>query len=106
MKNRCLYCYEPLSEGERVDYHAKCCRKLFGTSQAPVLPYTSNEVRALADEVVRSQTTVTGVQPKLSPLEVLWNRSQKKKLQNSVSIVTLMSYGTFLLCPINISEYI
>ena len=54
MKNRCLYCYEPLSEGERVDYHAKCCRKLFGTSQAPVLPYTSNEVRALADEVVRS----------------------------------------------------
>ena len=73
---------------ERVDYHAKCCRKLFGTSQAPVLPYTSNEVRALADEVVRSQTTVTGVQPKLSPLKVLWNRSQKKKLQNSVSIVT------------------
>ena len=48
MKNRCLYCYEPLSEGEGVDYHAKCCRKLFGTSQAPVLPYTSNEVRALA----------------------------------------------------------
>ena len=106
MKNRCLYCYEPLSEGEGVDYHAKCCRKLFGTSQAPVLPYTSNEVRALADEVVRSQTTVTGVQPKLSPLEVLWNRSQKKKLQNSVSIVTLMSYDTFLLYPINISEYI
>lgn len=106
MKNRCLYCYEPLSEGERVDYHAKCCRKLFGTSQAPVLPYTSNEVRALADEVVRSQTTVTGVQPKLSPLEVLWNRSQKKKLQNSVSIVTYSSYDTFLLYPINISEYI
>ena len=78
MKNRCLYCYEPLREGEGVDYHAKCCRKLFGTSQAPVLPYTSGEVRALADEVVRSQTTVTGVQPKLSPLEILWNRSQKK----------------------------
>ena len=85
MKNRCLYCYEPLREG--VYYHAKCCRKLFGTFQAPVLPYTSNEVRALVDEVVSSQTTVTGVQPKLSPLEVLWNRSQKKKLQNSVSIV-------------------
>ena len=106
MKNRCLYCYEPLSEGERVDYHAKCCRKLFGTSQAPVLPYTSNEVRALADEVVRSQTTVTGVQPKLSPLEVLWNRSQKKKLQNSVSIVTHSSYDTFLLYQIGFSEYV
>ena len=63
--NRCLYCYEPLVGGE-VDYHAKCCRKLFGTNQVPVLPYTSKEVRALADEVVRSQTAVTGVQPKLS----------------------------------------
>ena len=65
MTNRCLYCYEPLVDGE-VDYHAKCCRKLFGTPQTPILPYTSSEVRVLADEVVRSQTTVTGVQPKLS----------------------------------------
>ena len=65
MKNRCLYCYESLVDGE-VDYHTKCCRKLFGTPQAPILPYISSEVRALADEVVRSQTTVTGVQPKLS----------------------------------------
>ena len=63
--NRCLYCYKPLVGGE-VDYHAKCCRKLFGTNQVPKLPYTSKEVRALADEVVRSQTAVTGVQPKLS----------------------------------------
>ncbi|WP_058019480.1 HipA domain-containing protein [Porphyromonas gingivalis] len=62
--NRCLYCYEPLVDREE-DYHAKCCRKLFGMPQAPILPYTSSEVRALADEVVRSQTTVTGVQPKL-----------------------------------------
>ncbi|ALO29775.1 HipA-like protein [Porphyromonas gingivalis A7A1-28] len=64
MMNRCLYCYEPLVDREE-DYHAKCCRKLFGMPQAPILPYTSSEVRALADEVVRSQTTVTGVQPKL-----------------------------------------
>lgn len=64
MMNRCLYCYEPLVDRE-VDYHAKCCRKLFGMPQAPILPYTSSEVRALADEIVRSQTTVTGVQPKL-----------------------------------------
>lgn len=65
MTNKCLFCYEPLVEGGG-DYHAKCCRKLFGTSQTPILPYTSSEVRELADEVVRSQTTVTGVQPKLS----------------------------------------
>lgn len=65
MTSKCLFCYEPLVDGEG-DYHAKCCRKLFGTPQTPILPYTSSEVRALADEVVRSQTTVTGVQPKLS----------------------------------------
>ena len=95
--NRCLYCYEPLREG--VDYHAKCCRKLFGTSQAPVLPYTSNEVRALADEVVRSQTTVTGVQPKLSPLEVLWNRSQKKKTSKFCKYRNLNELRCFSFMP-------
>ena len=92
MKNRCLYCYEPLREGEGVDYHAKCCRKLFGTSQAPVLPYTSNEVRALADEVVRSQTTVTGVQPKLS--------LDFDQMSNSPKRFTIVGlWGRFILKP-------
>lgn len=65
MTTRCLYCYEPLAEGE-ADYHPRCSRKLFGTPKPPLLPYTSKEVRSLADEVIRSQTTLTGVQPKLS----------------------------------------
>lgn len=55
MSNKCLYCYQPLVNGE-VDYHAtNVAEKLFGTKQAPILPYTSKEIRALADEVVRSQ---------------------------------------------------
>ena len=91
MKNRCLYCYEPLVDGE-VDYHAKCCRKLFGTSQAPILPYTSSEVRVLADEVVRSQTTVTGVQPKLS-----LDFDQMSNLPKRFTIVGL--WGRFILKP-------
>ena len=89
--NRCLYCYEPLV-GEEVDYHAKCCRKLFGTNQVPVLPYTSKEVRALADEVVRSQTAVTGVQPKLS-LDFDQTRHSHKRF----TIVGLR--GRFILKP-------
>lgn len=89
--NRCLYCYEPLVGGE-VDYHAKCCRKLFGTNQVPVLPYTSKEVRALADEVVRSQTAVTGVQPKLS-LDFDQTRHSHKRF----TIVGLR--GRFILKP-------
>ena len=89
--NRCLYCYEPLVGGE-VDYHAKCCRKLFGINQVPVLPYTSKEVRALADEVVRSQTAVTGVQPKLS-LDFNQTRHSHKRF----TIVGL--WGRFILKP-------
>lgn len=91
MKNRCLYCYEPLADGE-VDYHAKCCRKLFGMSQAPILPYTSSEVRALANEVVRSQTTVTGVQPKLS--------LDFDQMSNSPKRFTIVGlWGRFILKP-------
>jgi serine/threonine-protein kinase HipA len=65
MCKRCLYCYEPLDDGE-VDYHAKCSRKIFGVSQAPELPYSRAELQGLAEQVIRSQTTLTGVQPKLS----------------------------------------
>lgn len=91
MKNKCLYCYDPLTGGE-VDYHAKCCRKLFGTNQAPILPYTSKEVRTLADEVVRSQTTVTGVQPKLSI-----DFDQMSNTPKRFTIVGL--WGRFILKP-------
>ncbi len=65
MCKRCLYCYEPLTNGE-VNYHAKCCRKIFGVDVAPELPYARAELQGLAEQVIRSQTTLTGVQPKLS----------------------------------------
>lgn len=63
--NRCLYCYKALKDGE-VDFHPACARKFFGTSEAPTLPYTRDHIDELAKIVVRSQTTVTGVQAKLS----------------------------------------
>jgi serine/threonine-protein kinase HipA len=62
---RCLYCYEVLQDGES-DYHAKCSKKFFGTATPPGLPYTTDQINALAEKVVRSQITVPGVQPKLS----------------------------------------
>ena len=39
---RCLYCYKELKEGQ-VDYHPACARKLFGTRQAPQLPYVRSD---------------------------------------------------------------
>ena len=62
---RCLYCYRELKSGEK-DYHPSCAKKMFGTSEAPELPYDHSQIRQLAKSVIRTQTTVTGVQAKLS----------------------------------------
>ena len=63
--SNCLYCYKELEPGE-VDFHKSCCRKFFGTTTAPTLDYTREEMDSLAAQVIKSQTTLTGVQPKLS----------------------------------------
>lgn len=62
---RCLYCYQSLSEQE-VDFHASCCKKIFGEATPPELPFDKNQMNELACKIIQSQTTVTGVQPKLS----------------------------------------
>ena len=63
--SKCLYCYKELEPGE-VDFHKSCCRKFFGTTTVPALDYTREEMDELAAQVIKSQTTLTGVQPKLS----------------------------------------
>ncbi len=63
--SRCLYCYKELAEGE-VDFHKGCAKKFFGMQNAPDLPYSLNDLDALAAQVIKSQTTLTGVQAKLS----------------------------------------
>ena len=63
--SKCLFCYKELGPGE-LDFHKSCCRKFFGTATAPVLDYTREEMDDLAAQVIKSQTTLTGVQPKLS----------------------------------------
>lgn len=62
---RCLYCYQPLAEQE-VDFHASCCKKIFGVATPPELPFDESQMNDLAWKIIQSQTTVTGVQPKLS----------------------------------------
>ena len=62
---KCLYCYQELNEGEK-DFHKTCSKKMFGTPSVPELPYTREDLTDLAKQVIRSQTTLTGVQAKLS----------------------------------------
>lgn len=92
MERRCLFCYQPLKDGE-VDFHARCSRKIFRTSVAPVLPYTREHIGELAREVIRTQTTLTGVQPKLS-----LDLQNTKESQGRLTIVGALG-GQYILKP-------
>lgn len=64
MRN-CLYCYRPLLNGEK-DIHVACIKKFFGTTIMPSLDYSKDRIKSLAMQIISSQTSLTGVQPKLS----------------------------------------
>lgn len=89
---RCLFCYKDLKEGQ-IDYHPACACKFFGTKEAPKLPYIRAQLGDLARKVVRAQTTLTGVQAKLS-LDI--NRGGRNE-PDRFTIVGL--WGRFILKP-------
>ena len=62
---KCLYCYQEL-EASQKDFHPGCARKFFGTKDVPLLEYNHEDLDQLAEQVIRAQTSLTGVQPKLS----------------------------------------
>ena len=62
---KCLYCYKELEKGQR-DFHPQCARKFFGMREAPLLEYRHEDLDQLAEQIIRAQTSLTGVQPKLS----------------------------------------
>lgn len=64
MKDKCLYCYEPLDG--MLDFHEKCSKQFFGTNVPPKLNHTLEEMSELAERVVERSVTIPGVQPKLS----------------------------------------
>ena len=89
---KCLYCYQPLQDGQK-DFHPACAKKLFGSAAVPCLPYSRANINDLALQVVQSQTTVTGVQAKLS-LDI--NRGGKNE-PDRLTLVGL--WGRYILKP-------
>ncbi len=87
---KCLYCYKELDEGQK-DFHPGCARKFFGTADAPLLEYRREELDALATQVIQAQTSLTGVQPKLSL------NLHKHEGSNRLTIVGL--WGDFIFKP-------
>jgi len=89
---KCLFCYKPLTEGE-VDFHKGCARKIFESTKVPKLPYTRANIEKLAEQIIRSHTTVTGVQSKLS-LDITKGRTNESPRFTIVGL-----WGRFILKP-------
>ena len=90
---KCLYCYKAIDNEGEGHYHSKCVKKLFGTTKLPILPYTRDNIEELALHILQSNTSITGVQPKLS-LDI--NRGGKNE-PAKLTIVGL--WGNFILKP-------
>ena len=63
MENKYLYCYQELQT--KANYHQKCSLQFFGTKEAPIIPYTLDEISEMAKNVIERSITVSGVQPRL-----------------------------------------
>ena len=87
---KCLYCYKPLEEGLE-DFHPQCAKKFFGVQETPTLEYRHEDLDELAEQVIRAQTALTGVQPKLS-LNI-----DKHEDSNRLTIVGL--WGDYIFKP-------
>lgn len=94
--NKCLFCYKEIEDEEFIkhEFHKSCSSKFFGKSTPPILNYTQGEMLELAEKVVKSQRTVTGVQPKLS-------LSSKKMTNDSTTerFTIVGVWGKFILKP-------
>ena len=75
----CLLCYKPLKKDE-IDYHAKCVMKTFGLKQMPTIDIDEKKLTTYAKKIIRANTAITGVQPKLS----LWLDESKKSIRFTV----------------------
>jgi len=94
--NRCLFCYQEIKDEEFIgyEYHKSCSKKLFQKNTPPVLGYTQQDMLQLAQNIVKSQRTVTGVQPKLS---LSSSKSIEDKTIEKLTIVGL--WGEYILKP-------
>jgi serine/threonine-protein kinase HipA len=96
--NKCLYCYKEIDSEELTTeaglqgFHQRCSKKFFGKRNPPELNFTKDQILDLAEQVIKSQKTVTGVQPKLS-LGLLENSAEAERF----TIVGLL--GEYILKP-------
>jgi len=88
---KCLYCYQPLNKDE-INFHPSCSKKIFGTTQAPVIDFDLKQLEELAKQIVIESKAVTGVQPKLS-LNI------KKQINEMPRLTIVGLQGDYILKP-------
>jgi len=93
MKNKCLYCYEPL-EGN-IDFHDKCSLEFFGTATPPHIPYSLGQMADLAKNIVERSVAVPGIQAKLSMSLV---KETQKKTDSRLTVVGALG-GQYIFKP-------
>ncbi|MEN7546365.1 HipA domain-containing protein [Rapidithrix thailandica] len=99
-ENRCLYCYKEFSEDQEkkpessLGYHSRCSKKIFGSEIPPELTYSEEDMFELAESIIKSHKTVTGVQPKLS-LGI--DKTADRTVPSRFTIVGL--WGEYILKP-------
>lgn len=87
---KCLCCYKELPEGVS-DFHPKCANRFFGSKIPPAISYSHSDIKLLAKEVVRTRTTVPGVQSKLS--------MDLQRVQNEQRLTIVGLWGRYILKP-------
>jgi len=93
MYTKCLYCYQPLVEGQ-ADFHPACSKRFFARAVPPILNVTADQLKELANQAVSRSIAVTGVQPKLS-LDIELIPGDPK--QSRLTIVGM--WGNYILKP-------
>lgn len=94
--SKCLFCYQEIADEEFIkhEFHKSCSKKFFTKNSPPIIDFTQGEMRELAEKVVKSQRTITGVQPKLSL------SSKKMTGDSAVERFTIVGlWGKYILKP-------
>jgi len=93
MNSRCLYCYEPIENGQ--DFHPKCSQEFFASSSAPAFDYSLDQMDGLAKNVVERSVAVPGVQAKLSMSLV---KEAKEKSDQRLTVIGALG-GQYIFKP-------
>lgn len=93
MKNKCLYCYEPLEAA--ADFHEKCSLEFFGSATPPHITYSIDQMAELAKNVIERSIAIPGVQAKLSMSVV---KETQEKAHTRLTVVGALG-GQYIFKP-------